>query len=237
MQYYNGIPERIINANPQLQGNYSLVVAHESDHSIEITQEDHDILEGVKNVFGPPGTNPADYLYIYQEDPYDDEEDGEAEQQEELTAGDQVKKETADAYNKVGNTAHLKGNIKKAKAVMTYLGYNEKEFEIAGEDAFNYQGVGNPHNFANIQAGEKVLDIGSGLGVDSFIAATLAGKEGRVIGIDIAKAEVAHAQKRADARGLDIKFVEMDMENIQLPDGMIDVVISNGAFCLAPNKE
>lgn len=76
---------------------------------------------------------------------------------------------------------------------MTYLGYNEKEFDIAGEDAFNYQGVGNPHNFANIQPGEKILDIGSGLGVDSFIAATYAGADGKVIGIDIAKAEVIHA--------------------------------------------
>jgi len=44
----------------------------------------------------------------------------------------------------------LKGNLKKAKAVMGYLGYTDEEFEIAGEDAYNYQGVGNPHNLAKI---------------------------------------------------------------------------------------
>lgn len=56
-------------------------------------------------------------------------------------------------------------------------------------------------------------------------------------GLDIAKAEVLHAQKRADARGLKIKFIEADMEKMPLPDNSMDVVISNGAFCLAPNKK
>ena len=71
-----------------------------------------------------------------------------------------MKNETAAAYNKVGETANLKGNLKKAEVVMDYLGYTKEEFKIAGEDAFNYQGVGNPHKFAKIQPGEKVLDLG-----------------------------------------------------------------------------
>jgi len=70
---------------------------------------------------------------------------------------------------------------------MNFIGYSDEEFLIAGEDAFNYQGVGNPHNFAKIQPGEKVLDLGSGLGVDSFIASHYAGPKGKVIGLDIAK--------------------------------------------------
>ena len=53
---------------------------------------------------------------------------------------------------------------------MTRLGYTEKEIKIAGEDAYNYQGVGCPHRHAGIQPGDKVLDIGSGLGIDSMIA-------------------------------------------------------------------
>ena len=141
------------------------------------------------------------------------------------------------AYNKVGETAHLKGNLKKAKAIMTYLGYTEEEFNIAGEDAYNYQGVGNPHNFAKIQPGENVLDLGSGLGIDSFIACHYATDKGQVTGLDISKSEVKHAETRAAQRGLNAKFIVADMEAMPLPDGMIDVVISNGAFCLAPNKE
>lgn len=121
---------------------------------------------------------------------------------------------------------------------MKYLGYTESEIEIANEDACNYQGVGNPHKFAKIQPGEKVLDLGSGLGIDSFIAAHYTGPHGKVIGIDLSKNEVKHAEERAKARGLDIMFKVQDMENMSLiPDGCIDVVISNGAFCLAPNKE
>jgi arsenite methyltransferase len=96
--------------------------------------------------------------------------------------------------------------------------------------------VGNPHLLAKIQPGEKVLDLGSGLGIDSFIASHYAGPEGRVIGLDISAKEVKHAQSRADARGLKTKFVNADIESIPLPDGLIDVVISNGAFCLVPSK-
>ena len=65
------------------------------------------------------------------------------------------------------------------------------------------------------------------------------GGEGKVIGLDISKGEVQHATKRAKLRGLapeNIEFVQGDMESIPLDDNSIDCVISNGAFCLAPNK-
>jgi SAM-dependent methyltransferase len=120
---------------------------------------------------------------------------------------------------------------------MSYLGYTEEEIDIAGSDAFNYQGVGNPLRHANIQPGERVLDVGSGLGIDSILASHHAGPEGKVIGIDISQREVIHAQARAHERGLDIRFSVSDMESIPLPDNCMDVVISNGAFCLSPNKE
>lgn len=74
------------------------------------------ILEGVKILYGEPNNNVADYLYLFKEDP-----------EVELT-DEQVKQETAVAYNKVGNTAHIKGNLKKAKAVMNYIGYTDEEF-------------------------------------------------------------------------------------------------------------
>jgi len=84
-----------------------------------------------------------------------------------------------------------------------------------------------------------VLDLGSGLGVDSFIAAERAGEEGSVLGLDISKGEVIHARKRAKARGVDdrVSFEVGDMEQIPADDSSVDVVISNGAFCLAPNKK
>merc|ERR1712098_349111 len=91
---------------------------------------------------------------------------------------------------------------------------------------------------ASISLGEQVLDLGSGLGVDTFIAAAATGNTGKVVGLDISKKEIEHAQQRANARGLEnVNFVNADMEDMPFEDNRFDVIISNGAFCLAPNKE
>jgi arsenite methyltransferase len=121
---------------------------------------------------------------------------------------------------------------------MYSMGYTEEQFHIAGSDVYNFQGVGNPHIHAKIRPGDKVLDVGSGLGIDSFIACSATGPDGQVIGIDISAKEVKHAQSRAEERGLssNLYFHRADMETIPLPDDSVDVIISNGAFCLAPNK-
>ncbi|OEU19912.1 S-adenosyl-L-methionine-dependent methyltransferase [Fragilariopsis cylindrus CCMP1102] len=122
---------------------------------------------------------------------------------------------------------------------MHSLGYTEKEFQAAGPDVYNFQGVGNPHLHAKIQKGETVLDVGSGLGIDSTIACSAVGPEGLVVGIDISDNEVRHALKRAREQNLNAHFMVADMENMSknIPSNSIDVIISNGAFCLAPNKE
>jgi SAM-dependent methyltransferase len=129
----------------------------------------------------------------------------------------QSKLESMNAYDEVGKTAHLKGNLKKAQAIMTYLGYTKEQIEIAGSDAYNYQGVGNPHIYAKIQPGETVLDLGSGLGIDSFIACHYTGPKGQVTALDISKNEIKHCKDRADLRKLtNINFVVADMENMTL---------------------
>ena len=132
--HYQGVPDMIFKANPELREDSALVVAHESDPTVDTYEEEEAaFIKGVEETFGPPGANPADYLYIYEV-----EEEEEDESEEEAKAGEQVKAETAAAYNKVGETAHLKGNLKKAKAIMSYLGYTDEEFKIAGQDAYNY---------------------------------------------------------------------------------------------------
>ena len=121
---------------------------------------------------------------------------------------------------------------------MGQLGYTETEITIAGNDAYNYQGVGTPHPLAKLQPGEKVLDLGSGLGIDSIIAATRVTGTGSVTGLDLSKAEVKHANERASRRELNqLSFVTGDMEKMDFEANSFDAVISNGAFCLAPSKE
>ena len=132
----------------------------------------------------------------------------------------------------------LLGDSELAQKVMTRLGYTADMIAVAGPDAYNYQGVGCPHHLAAVSAGEKVLDLGSGLGVDSFIAANQVGVDGEVTGLDISRMEVEHATSRATARNIDnVNFVHGDMEKMPFSDEQFDVVISNGAFCLAANKE
>jgi len=182
------------------------------------------LMSDLRDMYGPEGSNPADFVFAYRENTTLD------------IAAAAAKAETAMAYDKVGESAHLPGNQAKAAAIMKALGYTPEEFKVAGEDACNFQGVGNPHRHAHIRVGETVLDVGSGLGIDSFIASAATGPQGKVIGIDISSSEVAHAQKRARERGLDLRFVTAEMENLPLPDESVDVVISNGAFCLVPDK-
>jgi SAM-dependent methyltransferase/uncharacterized iron-regulated protein len=215
--HYCGVPERVLAKQPELAPETCLVI---SESTIESFGEETNVAETLKARFGEEGSNPADYIYYYR-----------------IPEEEFIKEETRKAYDKVGESAALPGNMSKAAWIMHHLGYSEEQFQTAGTDAYNFQGVGNPHIHANIQPGERVLDVGSGLGIDSFLACHATGPLGQVIGIDISAKEVQHAQARAKDRGFDAEFLVADMESIPLADNSIDVVISNGAFCLAPNKE
>ena len=96
----------------------------------------------------------------------------------------------------------------------------------------------NPFPSANLRRGETVLDLGSGFGVDAMLAGKKVGPEGRVVGVDLSEREVAQANRRVLSRGVEnVRFYTMDMEELSaIPDGSIDCVISNGGFCLCPDK-
>ncbi|KAL7528848.1 hypothetical protein ACHAXR_002667, partial [Thalassiosira sp. AJA248-18] len=208
----------------------------------------------------------ADYLFVYDED-----EDNIIDQADVVKASQakcpfdsrtnsgmkDAKNETAEAYERVGATAGTKGNVARAQAIMTQIGYSDDDISYVGDDdIYNFQGVANPHSVAKIQPGEAVLDIGSGLGIDSFLAMRDCGADKHqptsedelsapfVVGVDLAESEVKHATKRASQRGYSvpqrIQFIRGDIEKIDetfpIPLGKFDVCISNGAFCLVPDK-
>lgn len=228
---YSGVPERFLQEHPELAAETCVLVSnHETDLPLNSGDErslKNSILHQLTNgAWGP--SKLSDYIYVYQE------------HQAEATSYADVKEETKAAYDKVGESAHLQGNTLKAKAIMKAMHYTDEQIATAGDDdVHNFQGVGNPHVHANIQPGETVLDVGSGLGIDSIIAQKAATDKGFVLGIDLSSSEVKHAQSVAQRRKLNnrLRFAAADMEQIPLPDNSVDVVISNGAFCLAPNKE
>jgi arsenite methyltransferase len=99
-------------------------------------------------------------------------------------------------------------------------------------------GVGNPVRFAFLQPGEVVLDIGSGGGIDTILAAKRVGAEGKAIGLDVVEAMLERARAHAADAGVSgwTEFVHGEMERIPLPDASVDVVISNGVLNLSGRK-
>jgi SAM-dependent methyltransferase len=100
----------------------------------------------------------------------------------------------------------------------------------------SFAGVGNPHERADLQAGETVLDLGSGAGLDAVIASWQVGDSGKVFGVDVNPSMCNKAQAHAAASGTSFECREGAMEDIPLPDGSVDVVISNGVINLSFHK-
>jgi arsenite methyltransferase len=98
--------------------------------------------------------------------------------------------------------------------------------------------VGNPVRYALLKKGETVLDIGSGGGIDTILAAQRVGPGGKAIGLDILEEMCARGGRHATEAGVQgwTEFVRGEMEDIPLPDGSIDVVISNGVLNLSARK-
>ena len=108
---------------------------------------------------------------------------------------------------------------------------------MPAEALASFAGVGHMLDLAAIKPGETVLDLGSGSGTDSFIAAHLTGPTGRVIGVDMTDAQLAKARRLRDGLGLrHVAFVEGLIEEPPAEPGSVDVVISNGVINLAPDK-
>ena len=99
-------------------------------------------------------------------------------------------------------------------------------------------GCGNPVALASLRLGQVVLDLGSGAGVDCFLAAQIVGPNGMVIGVDFTPAMLERARENQAKLGLaNVTFRQGDIESLPLEDSSVDVVISNCVINLAPDKD
>jgi SAM-dependent methyltransferase len=117
-------------------------------------------------------------------------------------------------------------------------GYSESELRSIPQDAAsNSFGCGNPLAFAGVKPGHVVVDIGSGAGIDCFLAAQKVGPTGRVIGIDMTTAMLEKARANALKAGVaNVEFRQGEAESMPITDGTADWIISNCVINLSPDK-
>ncbi|MEW6601076.1 MAG: arsenite methyltransferase [Nitrospirota bacterium] len=129
------------------------------------------------------------------------------------------------------------GSTSKARDISKFVGYSDEELSSVPEAADMGLGCGNPVALASLKEGETIIDLGSGGGLDCFLAANKVGASGRAIGIDMTPEMLEKA--RENARRGNYKNVEFrlgEIENLPAADNTADVIISNCVINLSPDK-
>jgi len=124
-----------------------------------------------------------------------------------------------------------------SRQISKRIGYTEEELESVPESATLSLGCGNPVALASLKEGEFVLDLGSGGGLDCFLASRKVGEKGKVIGVDMTPEMIDKARENAKKGNYkNVEFRLGEIENLPVADKSVDVVISNCVINLAPNK-
>jgi arsenite methyltransferase len=130
------------------------------------------------------------------------------------------------------------GSAATARDASCGMGYSEAELASLPEGADLGLGCGNPQALAAMRPGEVVVDLGSGAGIDCFLAAQQVGPSGRVIGVDMTHEMLAKARANAEQiRAGNVEFRLGEIEHLPIADNTADVVISNCVINLVPDKE
>ena len=141
-------------------------------------------------------------------------------------------------YAKVAITPESSFRYPTGRAALEKLKYDLQQINSLPLEAIgSYCGVGNPFQLGPVRKGEVILDVGCGGGVDAMVAGMMVGAKGKVIGIDVVPEMLRRAKENVRKTSLrNVSFQESSPEALPFPDGYFDVVISNGAFNLVPEK-
>jgi SAM-dependent methyltransferase len=141
-------------------------------------------------------------------------------------------------YRDVAENPHGEFHFEMGRALAERLGYSSADLDrIPTEAVESFAGVGHFFHLADLKQGETVLDLGSGSGMDTFVAALKVGPRGKVIGIDMTDAQRRKAETLCNRVGFkNVTYVKGYIEEVPVPDASVDVVISNGVINLSPDK-
>lgn len=148
-----------------------------------------------------------------------------------------LKDEILRMYQEVAENPDAEFHFYHGREAAELFEYDPEALDAAPEGAVeSFAGVGNPHLRADVQAGETVLDLGSGAGLDAILAARKVGPSGEVIGVDLNPAMCEKARAHIADVGSTMECHAGRMEDIPVPDDSVDVVISNGVINLSFQK-
>jgi arsenite methyltransferase len=151
---------------------------------------------------------------------------------------DLLKSEIKKTYASVSERPETEFIFPTGRAWAEDLDYPDELANVPEAAVESFAGVANPWTMGRLAAGERVLDLGSGAGTDSLIAAQMVGSDGHVTGIDMTPEMLAKARAAAAEMGAgNVKFLESEAEHLPFSDGSFDVVISNGVIDLVPDKD
>jgi SAM-dependent methyltransferase len=149
-----------------------------------------------------------------------------------------LERRVKDMYREVAEEPFKEFHFETGRALAERLGYPKDELDTIPSEAIDsFAGVGYYFDLAGLQPGETVVDLGSGSGMDSFLAALASGPDGRVVGVDMTDEQLAKAARLAAEAGIDnAEFRQGYIEEPPVEAASVACVISNGVINLSPDK-